>query len=122
MVDLMNQILMERLVLSSSGDVNLNVDSSTIAEETSLMVINDGSALNSASQAVETFPGTTCDISSSKSINRLVTQADCLLYLMECYERVTTVEKAYPKVDKLCWDVQFPNDFSFVFPLLHVHI
>jgi hypothetical protein len=101
MVDLINQILMERILLSDTGcDTRRSLDSSTIAEETSQMVINDSITNNSYPQpsVLSTSPSKVCGNLKNNQTLILSTQDDCLQYLMECYERVTTVEKAYPKV------------------------
>ncbi|KAK3701373.1 hypothetical protein QZH41_008755, partial [Actinostola sp. cb2023] len=86
MDDLISQALIERLspaYIKTINETRMSVDSSTIAEETSQMVIDDGS-INDTQINCESFKS-------------LETQNDSLEYLMECYERVTTVEKAYPK-------------------------
>lgn len=110
MVDLINQILMERILPSSTCDTRMSIDSSTIAEETSQMVINDGIVNNSSSPSslFGTSPGKVCGNSKNKS-GILVTQDDCLQYLMESYERVSAAEKKYPKV----WVYTFSSFFSF---------
>lgn len=110
MVDLINQILMERILPSSTCDTRMSIDSSTIAEETSQMVINDGIVNNSSSPSslFGTSPGKVCGNSKNKS-GILVTQDDCLQYLMESYERVSAAEKKYPKV----WVYTFSSFFPF---------
>lgn len=87
MNDLMSQILVERLspvCTKTSSETTMPVDSSTIAEETSQMVIDDANDAKNSDGDCE--------------IVVLETQADQLDYLMKCYERVSTLEKSFPKV------------------------
>ncbi|XP_048581218.1 ubiquitin conjugation factor E4 B isoform X2 [Nematostella vectensis] len=103
MVDLMNQVLMEQLVPEDNALLS-NQDSSTIAEETSQMVIDDDkmepkhSAQSSNSPGTSTAGSQTNGLASKEgNISGKKPKDNRLSYLMECYERVGSLEKMFPK-------------------------